>query len=332
MTNEQITNSIVHSGDIGDNQLNSKATLLQQNEASAFNKFDFDPREKFDSLSSPRNLANQLQQTVDKIIQQCSDVDWDENFLNYQVVCAIRIVLGGYIFPNTEYHSDISKFDVEAYKLTGQAEQTHGDIAIVVSRSFHKGGRPISGVGFYESKASSLDGVNGRDYPAFSIQQLRRLVTNTPKLSYLLYDRNSQIADTQEWPTLQERVDAVFGEKRFHARIVDANFVKQYRSLGHAAYLMSQSFGYHFVQKVLSGRELDYSRPPIDTIRRWLKATRRTTALVVSITVREDENEPALAQLQLPGFDKLILKDPNSNYIYALPCEQPLLQGSKDNN
>ena len=41
-------------------------------------------------------------------------------------------------FPNTEYHPNMSKFDVEAYKLTGPAEQTHGDIAVVVSRSFMK--------------------------------------------------------------------------------------------------------------------------------------------------------------------------------------------------
>ena len=55
------------------------------------------------------------------------------------------------------------------------------------------------------------------------------------------------------------------GSNKYYARIVDANFVKQHRSIEGAAHLMSQSFGYHFVQKTLSGRELDYSRPPINT-------------------------------------------------------------------
>jgi hypothetical protein len=146
----------------------------------------------------------------------------------------------------------------------------------------------------------------------------------------LLYERNSQIADTQEWPTLQEKFDVAFGQKRFYARVVDANFVKQHRNLGNAAHLMSQSFGYHFVQKILSGLELDYSHPPIDAIHRWLKVTRRGTALVVSIAIREDENEPAHAQLQLPGFDKLTLRDLNSSNIYEFLSEQPRLQEPND--
>jgi len=171
MTNKQIANSFVDDENIKNNQLTSKVTLLPQSDDSRFDTFNFDPREIFDSLSSPQNLANQLQDTVDKIIQQCADVDWDENSLSYQVVRAIRFVLGGYVFPNTEYHSNISKFDIEAYKLTGPAEKAHGDIAIVVSRSFYKRSRPISGVGFYEAKASSL---HRWGYPAFSIQQLRR--------------------------------------------------------------------------------------------------------------------------------------------------------------
>ena len=307
MENEQTANNLAYIKYTNDNQSNSKTPLLQQNKASPPYIIGFDSRDKFDSINSPQRLANQLQDAVDKIIQQCPDVDWNENYLSYQVVSAVRSLLSRDIFPNIEFHSGISKFDVEAYKLTGQAEETHGDIAIVVSRSFHGSGRPISGVGFYEAKASSLA---GHSYPAFSFQQLRHLVTNTPKLSYLLYDRNPQIADTQEWPTLQEKVDAPWDERKFCVRTVDANFVKQHRSLENAAHVMAQSFGYHFVQKTLSGRELDYSRPPIETIRRWLKVTRRTTAFVVSIAVQEDSNKPAHAQLQLPGFEKLMLQDP----------------------
>lgn len=271
-------------------------------------------REIFDSKNSPDKLAGQLQDYVDAIVQKCPDVDWDENFLSYQIITAIRDVLSRYIFPNT----NLEKFDIEAYKLTGIAERTHGDIAIVVSNSF-EGGRPVSGVGFYEAKASSLD---GHYYPAFSIQQLRRLVTNTPKLSYLLYDRKAQNADTQEWSTSQERVKSPFERRSFHARTVDANFVKQYKNLEAAAFSMGQSFGYHFVNKILSGRELDYSRRPIDTIRRWLKLTRHTTSFVMSIAIREDEKQPIHAQLELPNFDKLLLQAPKIKDFHKLPSKE----------
>lgn len=269
----------------------SKETLLQVKE--------------FDSFDSPFNLANVLQKYVDNIVQKCPEVDWDENSLSFQVIKSIRIALDGYVLPDT----DLSKFDIEAYKLTGKAEQSHGDIAIIVSRSFDNG-FPITGVGFYEAKASSLD---GHCYPAFSVQQLRRLVTNTPKLSYLLYERHAQISDTQEWTASQGRLESTSRKQSFFARVVDANLVKQYKHLEGAAYYMSQAFGYHFVYKTLSGRELDYSRPPIDTIRRWLKTTRRANALVVSISVRESEKEHFHTQLELPNFDKIRLQLPDQS-------------------
>ena len=94
----------------------SKATLLQIKE--------------FDNFHSPFNLANALQDYIDNIVQKCPDVDWDENYLSFQVIKSIRVVLDGYVLPDT----NLSKFDIEAYKLTGKAEQNHGDIAIVVSK------------------------------------------------------------------------------------------------------------------------------------------------------------------------------------------------------
>ena len=71
----------------------------------------------------------------------------------------------------------------------------------------------------------------GETNGAFSFQQLRTLVTNTPKLSYLLYDKGSQFADSQEWPTSQENENERFRGKQFYVRTVDANFLKQYKSL-----------------------------------------------------------------------------------------------------
>ncbi len=308
------------------NQPISKENILSQKQKSDFNVFGF--TEKFDDLNSPSKLAKELQGVVDKFIDEYPNADWREDYISLDVIRAIRFILGRYVIPNVAYASSISKFDVEAYKLSGAAEQTHGDIAIVVSRSFGKGGCPVSGVGFYEAKASD---VKRGGYRAFSIQQLRRLVTNTPKLSYLLYDKIPQIADIQEWPILQEYKDQTFGSKRFHARTVDANFLKQYKSLGEAAYFVSQSFGYHFVYKILSGRELDYSRPVTETIRRWLKTTRWASPYVISIAIQEEKTEPIESQLQLPGFEKLLLEDySSSDGAFKLPDKQLRLANSND--
>lgn len=275
-------------------------------------------RKKFDNFNSPIELAENIQNGIDRIIKDCPKTEWGEDFLSLQLVGTIRDVLSEYTIPNIDNKLNLSKFDLEAYKLTGKAEQAHGDIAVVVTRSFSYCNEPISGVGFYEAKASSLE---NDDFPAFKIQQLRRLVTGTPRLSYLLYNREPQFSDSQEWPTFfrEEHAD----RKKVYAQTVDANFLKKCRNIREAVHLMGQSFGYHFINKILSGRELDYSRPPIETIRRWLKVTRRTKAFVVSIAIQdENSTKPSSAQLQLPGLENIKLAVSYENGISRLPYKE----------
>lgn len=281
-----------------------------------FEYAELDKRERFDSTSTPKILADHIQDNVDKIIKDCPNVDWSEDFLTYNIIKTIRETLSKYMIPNLSCESNISKFDLEAYKLTGIPERNHGDIAIVVTRLFSHG--PVTGVGFYEAKASSLKKMG---YPSFDYQQLRRLVTSTPKLTYLLYSKMPLSSISQEWPVSHIKKDAY--DKSVYATTVDANFLKQYlknhrkhyKNIEGAMYSAGQSFGYHFVNKILSGRDLDYSRSPIKTIKRWLKTTRRSNALVVSITIQDGENQPIYTQLQLPGFDKMQLPANNELLI-----------------
>lgn len=325
--------SLIHDKSYASNHLAPQNNFLAGKIESSFDAIDLESREEFNSLISPRNIADELQKAVDKIIVTCPDVDWDENFLSYQVITAIRGILSQYKIPGTDNDLKLSKFDVEAYKLTGGAERTHGDLAVIVTHAFKKTGRIVSGVGFYEAKASALPNYYAKKYPAYSFQQLRKLVTNTPKLSYLLYDREASLAETQEWPTIAENLERWTlqdSQKPCHVRTVDANFVKQFKELDRAADSFGQSFGYHFVQKILSGRELDYSRPPVETIRRWLKSPRRTSALVISIVVQEGVNEPISAQIQLPYFETLSLPTYHHNSLSGFPNEQRRLQEPKE--
>ncbi|MCI5166071.1 MAG: hypothetical protein D3903_08225 [Candidatus Electrothrix sp. GM3_4] len=296
----------------GENQLTTQEEHFSKNEYIDADIPESDLKKEYDRFMAPENIKNLLQKAIDEIISNCEDVDWNEDYLSLQVVSVIRSILGSYILPNIEYQS----FDIEAYKLTGKAEETHGDIAIVVSRSFYERGPVVSGVGFYEAKASSLQRHD--HYPAFSFNQLRRLVSNTPKLSYLLYNKSPALSDSQEWPGERPKTPSYSQEKLTSscARAVDANLLKQYKKLDEAAHFRGQAFGYHFVQKILSGRDLDYSRPPIETIRRWLKVTRRTSALVVSVAVREDKAKPAQAQLPLPSFEKILLRASESSALF----------------
>lgn len=106
----------------------------------------------------------------------------------------------------------------------------------------------------------------------------------------------------------EERLGYAF-HNRFNAVTVDANFLKQCRSIETALLAVGQSFGEHFVKRVLSGLDLDYSRSIEKTIRRWLKCTKRAAPLVVSVSVHEEKDEHFSGQLELPGFERLDISE-----------------------
>lgn len=269
---------------------------------------------RFDHHTTPDDLAVELQKEADEIITSCENVDWNEDRLSVNLVISIREILGKYIIPNLDCTSGLSKFDLEAYKITGEPEREHGDIAVIVTRSFG-GEKTISGVGFYEAKAAHVVTDN---YSAFDVQQLRRLVSHTPKLSYLFYDKQGARCDEQEWPTEISHSSLEFGDahnrRKTHVNTVDANFLKNCRDPHFAINAVGQPFGYHFVNHILSGRDLDYSRHPIDTIMRWRKVLKNSNAVVISITVQNDYENPIQTQLQLPGFETIKLPE--------LPCQK----------
>ena len=270
---------------------------------------ELDPRVEFDAKTTPHMISSQIQSSVDEIISNCPEVDWNENLLTYKLIENLRYILSNYKMPGIiDYYSE-NKFNFEAYKLTGNAEQSHGDIAIVVNRKFGRSNKPISGVAFYEAKASALGLYRSSHYPSFCIQQLRRLVTNTPKLNYLLYSKESKKVNSRDWPTIEEPTSQ-YNEwnsdgSYANAITIDANFLKESRNLEMATRTVGLPFGEHFVNRVLSGRELDYSRSVDKTLKRWLKYTRRSAPYVISVSVQEEFSEPFTSQLELPGFERV---------------------------
>lgn len=268
-----------------------------------------DPRIDFDHRSTPYDIASQIQKTTDEIISNCPSADWNENLITYKLIENLRRILSHYKLPGISDIFAENKFYLEAYKLTGEAEQSHGDIAIVITRRFTNGGNPTSGVAFYEAKASGAAQNNSWQYPSYCVQQLRRLVTNTPKLNYLLYSKESRKIGNSDWPIIEGQSDyqrELFRHGSYaNAMTVDANFLKNCRNIDVAVSSIGLPFGSHFVDRVLSGRDLDYSRPVNKTIKRWLKYTRKSAPIIISISIQENHNDQFSTQLELPGFEKL---------------------------
>lgn len=267
----------------------------------------FDDREIFDDTKTPSALSEKIQECVDSIVSNTRNTQWDEDGISRAIVDEVLKILSGYKIVDNKKDISISKFDIEAYKITGKPETKHGDIAIIVSRP-HPSGENLVGIAFYEAKGSCHEGDR---YPAFKKQQLNTLVANTEKLSYLFYDKSPKIADNQAWPLGRPATDDDYAKrKKYHVTRIDAKYLQANGGIPDDSH-NRQTFGYHFVYGVLSGRDLirnkKRSTPIINSINHWVKVTRQDEPYVISVAIQEDITNPISAQIDLPGFEKIEL-------------------------
>lgn len=238
-----------------------------------------------DDRSTARDLALSLNRETDRILENTSPTEWDENHISFQLVRSLRDSLEQ--TGEVRSHKDDSPtfIKAEAYKISGEIEQEHGDIAIVVNYAE----RGVTGLGFYEAKRE--DGT-GR-YPAFKKRQLQRLMSATPRLSVLFYEQSPRsVIDDDYAPLNFEDIYAYYrGEMHFRrsassrVRVLGANLLSRYSEPPSQVMQFAQTFGHHFVTRYLSGRDLDYSREPAAALEKWLKGTKRTPPLIVGVSL-----------------------------------------------
>jgi hypothetical protein len=239
---------------------------------------------------TPTQLAEILNKLVSHELDGIASTEWDENHISFLLVRTIRNILqetSNFQTQQTDSQDHGLHIQAEAYKVTGEIERSHGDIVIAITHITD--GRPLTGLGFYEAKAAGLD----YGYPAFKMRQLQRLTSGTPRLSLLLYERSRMAVSDNDFPLLiqdqsqynQQRVRVL--SANLASRFPDPNFVSMY----------AQSFGHHFVTRYLSGRDLDYSRKPAESLQHWLKVTKRAPPLLVSIVLSNRDMEPPIPLL-----------------------------------
>ena len=271
---------------------------------------EFNVRDEFDPKITPYAIENIIQRSADNIIKECPNADWNENLITYKIIESIRNTLSHYDIPGTSHSFPEKKFNLEAYKLTGSAENFHGDIAFIITRRFTENSKPISGIAFYEAKASNNNRHHRKDYPSFCTNQLRRLVTHTPKLNYLIYNKAGCDISNNDWPAIPTWREELSGANynRVHAAVIDANFLKANKCIDFSLRNIGLSFGSHFVHRILSGKDLDYSRTVEKNLRRWLKYTRNSSPIIISVSILDESDDYFGNQLELPGFERITLE------------------------
>ena len=243
-------------------------------------------------LVTPAELADLINESADDVIRRVLGVDWNEDWLSRLLISNLRDILKRFeSIPVRrdrvgQLHSESPLLwycSVEIYKLTGAAESSYGDIAVVVRDE----DLSRTGVAFYEAKAEHFSGR----YPAFKMRQFQRLESGSKSLSLLLYEREEKkVADFDDDYILNSR-EAEFYSRASkpsrRSRVFPANLARDYSSPSLIPD-MGRSFGHHFVYGLMSGRELDYSRPPEKAIKHWVKVTRRASPLVLSVSLSKN--------------------------------------------
>jgi hypothetical protein len=248
---------------------------------------------------TPTQLTNILNYTVSQELDGIATTEWDENHISFLMVRAVRLALeetSTFQPRYSDYQDNTFHIQAQAYKVSGDFERTHGDIVMAITHVMD--GRPLTGLGFYEAKAAGLDG----NYPAFKMRQLRRLTSSTPRLSLLLYERSKMWVSDDDFPLMHQDTYSGVGGSR--VRVLGGNLASRFSNL-HSDFvsLYAQSFGHHFVARYLSGRDLDYSREPVESLQRWLQVTRRALPLLVAVTL---SNHDAVAPTPiLPEYSPL---------------------------
>ncbi len=236
-----------------------------------------------------KDLAAGLNACATRVLENVAPTEWDENHISMLIIHSIRFVLSSAGTFTSKMPEEEVHVCAEAYKVTGFLERTHGDIVIALQYV----DRRLTGLGFYEAKAAAPDG----SYPAFNMRQLRRLTSATPRLAVLLYEREAHPVSDDQYavPLLHEHMHSKYRPwDRARVRAIGANVASRTADLRWSSGL-SESFGYHFVTRYLSGRDLDYSRAPQAALDRWLKVTKRAPPIVVGITISaERPTEPSL--------------------------------------
>jgi hypothetical protein len=230
-----------------------------------------------EASQDPDYLISLINKTIDDELDYLHDTDWDENHISYIVVRSIRDCLKSLHQAPIETQDELAYVSAQAYKVTGGFEKTYGDIAIAIS--FAECGQ--TGFGFYEAKAAG----HHYDYPAYKMKQLRRLLTAAPRLHLLLYERKKRPVQDEYRPIFS----GLASTQSARVRALSANLTSRFPRIDTET-IRPDSIGHHFVHRYLRGPDLDFSRKPYHSLKRWLSATKRTSPYLLHILLSRDKS------------------------------------------
>lgn len=136
-------------------------------------------------------LGSMLEDRISTAIRQIPYNAWWEDHITYEWLSSIVPVLNSAKLEGTTEERDIA---CSLFKVRGRVEQDHGDVAVLVTQTFHDG-LSVTGAGFLEAKACDRD-TDG--FSSLKSVQLERLYRYARYPKFLLYDRERINSDSIE--------------------------------------------------------------------------------------------------------------------------------------
>jgi hypothetical protein len=184
---------------------------------------------------------------------------WNEDTITLNILRAFETLLYNLEIEGP-FEQEI-KVNWQAFKFSGKAEHTFGDVAILVHVNYYDGDS-IEGAAFLEAKKRYK---NQTKFEAMKKKQLRHIYHNAQTSMALLFDYEdiTSFAHTDLFQTSLKRYNGLFWKPGTSAVTVPIKTILATNKGDTSVYKFSVPFSYQLFFRYFQAFDLEFSEPPI---------------------------------------------------------------------
>jgi hypothetical protein len=198
-------------------------------------------------------LMKRIEKTITEKVYGNYPYNWDEDFITEEIIRDFRNNYKRIELVDKNYTRTIIEWS--GYKLRGNPENFFGDIGILV-RLHSKDGMVIEGIAFLEAKKRY---ENSACFDAIKMDQIERILNNTPRSMVLLYAYRPIVCNNIILP----------GEffPNTYAVALPSYIIMQTNNNTEKLYDFSIPFSYQLCTRYFNGFDLDFSKENIAIVK-----------------------------------------------------------------
>lgn len=232
---------------------------------------------------------NTVEKLVRESVSRAHPRSWNENYVTYSIAEAFQRQLR---MCSIEGLSKPMQVHWDAFKLNGNLENDHGDLAVLVR--YHSGDSAVmEGVGFLEAKRVY---PNSGAYDAIKWPQLEHQARKTRYASLLLYE-TSQVSDFSDnivfQPFTPRRASTNLEAPFSYAVVVQTSIALQLRSKDRSLHKYSIPLSHQICARYLRCLDLDFDADTVRSIKGYANSdfSGPHYLLVATVSVADTDSE-----------------------------------------